>query len=111
VLACNAKAVLGLGSKKMNGRSAMTTVVATHAVGNMDTWLRGGDNRKALFAEFCSGYRIFKHADANRVSVIFENVDLAKMKATFGSAVAAKAKAANTVIDPVDIYIEVAGGK
>ncbi len=89
----------------------MTTVVATHAVGNMDVWLRGGDHRKAVFAEFCSGYRIFKHADANRVSVVWENVDHAKMEATLGSAEGAKAKAAHTVIDPIDIYIEVAGGK
>jgi hypothetical protein len=89
----------------------MTTVVATHAVGNMDTWLRGGDHRKEVFAKFCSSYRIFKHADANRVSIVCENVDLAKMKATLGSAETAKAKAADTVIDPVDIFIEVAGGK
>ena len=31
----------------------MTTVVATHAVGNMDTWLEGGDERNALFESFC----------------------------------------------------------
>jgi hypothetical protein len=33
------------------------------------------------------------------------------MKATLGSAETAKAKAADTVIDPVYIFIEVAGGK
>ena len=42
----------------------MTTVVAAHAVGDMKTWLAGGDERKA------------KH----------------------------------TVIDPVEIYIEIDGG-
>jgi hypothetical protein len=36
----------------------MTTVVATHAVGDMDTWLAGGDERTALFANFCTGHRI-----------------------------------------------------
>ena len=36
----------------------MTTVVVTHAVGNMDTWLAGGEERKALFANFCSINRI-----------------------------------------------------
>jgi hypothetical protein len=89
----------------------MTTVVATHAVGNMDTWLRGGNNRKAVFANFCSSYRIFKHAEANRVSIVFENVDLAKMKATLSTPETAAAKAKDTVIDPIDIYIEVEGGK
>ena len=89
----------------------MTTVVITHAVGNMDTWLRGGDHRKAVFAHFCSGHRIFKHAEANRISIFCENVDLAKMKATLSTPETAKAKAADTVIDPIDIYIEVDGGK
>ena len=39
----------------------MTTVVAAHAVGDMKTWLKGGDERKALFKRFCSSYRIFRH--------------------------------------------------
>jgi hypothetical protein len=89
----------------------MTTVVATHAVGNMDTWLRGGANRKAIFANFCSSYRIFKHAEANRISIVCENVDVAKMKATLGTSETKAAKAKDTVIDPVEIYIEVDGGK
>jgi hypothetical protein len=89
----------------------MTMVVVTHAVGNMDTWLKGGEHRKAVFSNFCSNHRIFKHAETDRVSIVCENVDLAKMKATLGSADTAKAKAADTVIDPIDLYIEVAGGK
>jgi hypothetical protein len=57
----------------------MTAVVATHAVGNMDTWLKGGADQKKLFATFYSGHRIFRHPDqANRVSIVMENVDLAK---------------------------------
>ena len=89
----------------------MTMVVVTHSVGNMDTWLKGAEHRKAVFAKFCSNHRIFKHAEANRVSIVCENVDLAKMSATMSSAETAKAKAADTVIDPIDVYIEVAGGK
>jgi hypothetical protein len=89
----------------------MTTVVVTHKVGDMDTWLRGGDHRKAVFAHFCSSYRIFKHGEGNRVSIVCENVDLAKMEATMKTPETEKAKTADTVIDPIDIYIEVAGGK
>jgi hypothetical protein len=33
------------------------------------------------------------------------------MQATMGSPETANAKAADTVIDPIDVYIEVAGGK
>jgi hypothetical protein len=89
----------------------MATVVATHAVGNMNTWLGGENTRKALFAKFSSNYRILKHASADRVSIVFENADLDKMKALLGSAEAKAAKTKDTVIDPIDIYIEVVGGK
>jgi len=89
----------------------MTTVVATHAVGNMDTWLGGGAKRKALFARFCSSYRIFKHANADRISVVFENADLDKMKVLLGSSEGKAAQVEHTVIAPIDVYVEVAGGK
>jgi hypothetical protein len=89
----------------------MTTVVVTHAVGNMNTWLASENNRKALFPKFCSNYRIFKHMDKTRVSIVFENVDLEKMKALLSSPEAAAAKAKDTVIDPIEVYVEVDGGK
>ena len=89
----------------------MTTMIATHAVGNMDTWLGGGDDRKVLFASFCSSYRIFRHTASSMVSILCENVDLEKMKATLSTPEAAAAKAAHTVIDPIEVYIEVEGGK
>ena len=89
----------------------MTAVVVTHAVGNMDTWLGGGDERNALFANFSSSYRIFRHTDANLVSIVWENVDLEKMKAMFSSSEGKAAEAAHTVVDPIEIFIEVEGGK
>ncbi len=88
----------------------MTTVVATHAVGDMNTWLGGGDERSALFEGFCSSYRIFKHVDKDRVSLVWEGVDLEKMQAMLGSPEAAEGKAKHTVIDPIEIFIEVEGG-
>ena len=91
--------------------SAMTAVVVTHEVGNMDTWLGGGDERNALFANFFSSYRIFRHTDANLVSIVWENVDLEKMKAMFSSSDPKAAETAHTVIQPVEIYIEVERGK
>ncbi len=54
----------------------MTTVVAAHAVGDMKTWLAGGDERAALFKGFCSSYRIFKHATKNQVCLVWNGVDL-----------------------------------
>ena len=89
----------------------MTAVVVTHAVGNIDTWLKGGADRKELFAKFCSSHRIFRHPDdPNRVSIVCENVDLAKLKATLDTAETNAAKAKHTVIDPLEVYMEVDGG-
>ena len=70
----------------------MTTVVITHAVGDMDTWLKGGEERKAVFSKFCSSHRIFRQEGTNRVSIVCDNVDLAKMQATMDSPEIAKAE-------------------
>ena len=89
----------------------MTAVIVTHAVGNIDTWLKGGANRKEVFARFCSSYRIFRHPDdTSRVSIVCENMDLAKLKAAMDTAEIKALMAKHTVIDPVEVYIEVDGG-
>jgi hypothetical protein len=88
----------------------MTTVVAAHKVGDMETWLKGGEVRKALFKSFCSSYRIFRHATKNEVCLVWNGVDLAKMKAAMSSPETAAGKAKHTVIDPIEIYIEIDGG-
>lgn len=88
----------------------MTAVVATHAVGDMDTWLGGGNEREALFAGFSSSHRIFRHIDANLVSIVWEDVDIEKMKAMFSSAEAKAAEAAHSVVEPIEIFVEVEGG-
>jgi hypothetical protein len=89
----------------------MTSVVMSHAVGNMDTWLGGGESRKKVFGNFCSGHRIFKHVEADRVTIVCENVDMSKMQATIDDPETDKAKAAHTVIEPIDVYIEVEGSQ
>ena len=72
-------------------------------------WWR--NERKALFANFSSSYRIFRHTDADLVSIVWENADLEKMKALLDSSEGKAAEAAHTVIDPIEIFIEVEGGK
>jgi hypothetical protein len=88
----------------------MATVVATHAVGNMDTWLAGGADRKALFAGFCKSHRIFRHPEKAEVAIVFEGADLAKMKEVLDSPQTEAAKARHTVVEPVLFYVEVEGG-
>jgi hypothetical protein len=89
----------------------MARVTITHGVGNMDVWLKGGADRERLFAPFCSSYRIFKHMDSNRVAIVSEGVDLAKMQAAMSSPEVEAGKKAHTVLEPLDVYIEIEGGK
>jgi hypothetical protein len=89
----------------------MTAVVVTHAMGNIDAWLKGGPERKEALLKSCSSYRIFRHPDqANRVSIVCENMDLAKLKASMDTPEIEAVMAKHTVIEPVEIYIEVDGG-
>ena len=88
----------------------MTTVVVQHAVSYMKTWLAGGDERKALFRSFCSSYRIFKHATNPQVCLVWNDVDLAKMRIAMTSSETVARKAKHTVIDPIEIYVEIEGG-
>jgi hypothetical protein len=85
----------------------MPNVIATHAVGNMETWLAGGDERTAFFKKFCRAYRVYRHPGQAKVSVFFEDADMAKLEATFAEPAAVAAKARHTVVDPIDIYVEV----
>lgn len=88
----------------------MASVVAIHSVGEMNQWLKG-TNREKLFPSFSSSYRLFKHADGKRVAIVWEGVDLGKMKATLEGPEATAAEAADTVIEPIDVFIEIEGGK
>ena len=89
----------------------MPRVIATHAVGNMETWLAGGKERAEIFREFCSAYRIYRSPQENKVAIVWENADLEKMEAVLARPEAGKAKARHTVVEPIEIYTEVEGGR
>ena len=88
----------------------MPTVVATHAVGDMDRWLAGGKERAELFKQFCSGYRIYRHPKENRIALVWENADLQQLQLVLARPEAEKAKTRHTVLEPIEIYVEVEGG-
>ena len=48
----------------------MPRVIATHGVGNMETWLAGGEERAAIFKQFSSGHRIYRHAKDKKVAIV-----------------------------------------
>ena len=89
----------------------MPRVIATHAVGNMDTWLAGGQERAEIFKQFSSAYRIYRHPKENKVAIVWDNANLQKLEATLGHPDTEKSKARHTVRDPIELYIEVEGGR
>jgi hypothetical protein len=90
---------------------AMPRVIATHGVGNMETWLAGGAERAEIFKQFSSGYRIYRHPKDNKVAIVWENADLPKLEAALAHPDTEKAKAKHTVREPIDLYVEVEGGR
>ena len=89
----------------------MPRVIATHAVGNMETWLAGGAERAEIFKQFCSAYRVYRHAKENKVALVWENANLQKLEAALTHPDTEMAKSRHTVLEPVDIYVEVEGGR
>jgi hypothetical protein len=89
----------------------MPRVIATHAVGNMDTWLAGGEERAKIFKQFSSAYRIYRHAKENKVALCWENANLQKLEAALTHPDTEKAKSRHTVLEPIDIYVEVEDGR
>ena len=89
----------------------MTRVIATHGVGNMETWLAGGAERAAIFKQFSSGYRIYRHSKDSKIAIVWENADLQKLEATLAHPDTEKAKAKHTVREPIEMYVEIEGGR
>jgi hypothetical protein len=90
----------------------MSTVIAVHAVGNLETWL-GEDNRPGLFKQFCSGYRLHCLPDQDKVAILWENVDMAKLQDILGAAKAEAdaAKRADTILDSLELFVELEGAR
>ncbi len=88
----------------------MPNVIAVHTVGSFDTWL-GENNRPGLFKQFCSGYRVYRLPEKAKVAIVWENVDMAKLEKVLGSAEAERAKKADTVLDSIELFVELEGAR
>ena len=58
-----------------------------------------------------SRYRLFKNDDGKRVAIVWEDVDLGKMQETLTGPEGSAAKSLDTVVEPIDIFVEIEGGK
>lgn len=86
----------------------MQTVIARHKVGNIDTWLKGHEERVALFNQASSHFRTFQDGDnPNSVLLLIETDDLDRLAAMINDPAKADVKKRHTVIEPITISTEV----
>ncbi len=79
-----------------------------------ETWtpgLAGGAEREAIFSTFCSEYSVLRHPGENRVALIWRDVDMERFEAAMKDPKAVEGKTRHTVLDPIEIYVEIDGGR
>ena len=89
----------------------MARLVVTHGVGNMETWLAKGAEREKVFAQFSSSHRVYRLQGADRVAIVSEDVDLAKMAALMPTPEMQATMKAHTVLEPLEMYVEIPDAK
>jgi hypothetical protein len=86
----------------------MPTIVARHKVRDINAWLKGHEERVALFAPAISSFKTFQDTDdPNSVVLVVEVTDLEKMGAIINDPKNQDAKDRHTVIDPITMSMQV----
>ena len=86
----------------------MPTIVARHKVGDIDTWLKGHQDRVNLFAPAVSGFKTFQDADDPKsVVLVIEVTDMEKLGAIINDPANAEIKARHTVQEPIIMSMQV----
>lgn len=94
--------------KAQNTINMKQTIVTRHKVGNIDTWLKGHQDRVNLFSPVVSSFRTFQDTnDPNSVVLVFEDADLDKLGAIINDPKNKEIKERHTVLEPVIISREV----
>ncbi|MDQ3552025.1 MAG: hypothetical protein M3413_10885 [Bacteroidota bacterium] len=80
----------------------MATIVVRHKVGDIDTWLKGHQDRVDLFAPAISGFKTFKDTDDPKsVVLVIEVTDLEKLGAIINDPKNKEVKDRHTVLEPI----------
>ncbi len=86
----------------------MSTIVVRHRVGNIDTWLKGHQDRVNLFAPAVSSFKTFQDADdPNSVVLVIEATDVEKFGAIVNAPENAAIKNRHTVLEPITVSMPV----
>lgn len=84
------------------------TVIGRHRVGDFNTWLKGHEDRKRIFAPAVSSFQTFQDAgDPNSIAIVFQVNDLEKLAAIINDPAIAELKKKHTVLDPVILSMQV----
>ena len=86
----------------------MATIVVRHKVGDINVWLKGHQERVALFAPAISGFTTFQDTDDPKsVVMVLEVTDMEKLGAIINDPKNQDAKDRHTVIDPIIMSMQV----
>ena len=84
------------------------TIVTRHKVGNIDTWLKGHQDRLDVFAPAISNLKTFQDTDdPNSVMLLIEVTDMEKFEAILNDPSLKALKAKHTVIEPITVSMQV----
>ena len=86
----------------------MATIVVRHRVGNFDTWLKGHQERKEIFASAVSSFQTFQDKDdPESVCLVMEVTDIEKFGAIIKDPKTQEAKDRHTVKEPIIVSMPV----
>ena len=86
----------------------MATTVVRHKVGDIDTWLKGQQNRVELFAPAVSAFKTFQDSyDPTSVVMVVEVTDLEKLGAIMNDSNNKAAKDRHAVLEPIIVSMQV----
>ncbi len=86
----------------------MATIVFRHKVGDIDTWLKGHQDRVELFAPAVSGFKTFKDADDPKsVVLVIEVTDIELLGAIINDPKNKDVKDRHTVLEPIIMSLPV----
>ncbi|MBC8767964.1 hypothetical protein H4O18_08170 [Arenibacter sp. BSSL-BM3] len=85
------------------------TIVTRHKVANIDTWLKGHEDRVRLFSPVVSSFRTFQDTnDPNSVVLVFEDADMDKLGAIINDPKNKSIKDKHTVLEPIILSMQIA---
>ncbi len=80
----------------------MPTIVVRHKVRDIDTWLKGHQERVEIFAPAVSSFKTFQDQDdPTSVILVLEVTDMEKMGAIMNDPNIQEAKDRHTVLEPI----------